>query len=193
LLLDDSVYEREGFEGAKWVMSPPLRKIKDQEALWKGLEQNIIQTVATDHCPFCMKQKEMGIKDFSRIPNGAPGIEHRLELMFSAGVNESRMSLSRLVQVCCTNPARIFGLYPKKGTLSVGSDADIVIFDPEEEHRISVETHHMNCDYSAYEGMKVKGRVKTVLLRGKIAIDGEQCLLPEGFGQYLFRKPFVEF
>lgn len=189
LLLDDSLYKRPNFEGAKWVMSPPLRTTEDQHALWSGIEQGLIQTVATDHCPFCLKQKELGKNDFSKIPNGAPGIEHRVELMFSEGVLKKRISLNTLVEVCCANPAKIFGLYPKKGTLAVGADADIVIFDPYEKHTISAKTHHMNCDYSAYEGWEVTGRVKCVLLRGQIAIENGQCLLKNGFGKYLARKP----
>jgi len=188
LLLDDSLYARPDFEGAKWVMSPPLRTKADQHALWSGLEQGLIQTVATDHCPFCLKQKELGKNDFSKIPNGAPGIEHRLELMFSEGVLKKRIGLNRLVEVCCANPAKIFGLYPRKGTIAVGSDADLVIFDPFEKHTISAATHHMNCDYSAYEGWEVTGRVKTVLLRGHIAIENQHCLLENGFGKFLARK-----
>lgn len=192
LLLDDSLYEKPGFEGAKWVMSPPLRKKKDQEALWNGLKQGMIHCVATDHCPFCLQQKQIGIEDFSHIPNGAPGIEHRLELMFSEGVLKNRLTLNRLIEVCSLNPAKIFGLYPKKGSISVGSDADLVIFNPEEKHTISVSNHHMNCDYSAYEGFSVRGKVKTVLLRGKIAIKQNECTLPPGFGRYLYRKASEE-
>lgn len=190
LLLDDSVYERPGFEGSKWVMSPPLRKKKDQEALWNGIAQQLVHTVATDHCPFCMDQKAMGKDDFSKIPNGAPGIEHRMELMYSEGVAKGRISLNRFVGLNCTAPAKIFGLFPRKGTIAVGSDADLVIFDPKAKHTISAETHHMKCDYSAYEGWQVTGKVKTVLLRGTVAIDGGRTLVGKGFGKYLPRKPF---
>mgnify|MGYP001606259686 FL=1 len=137
LLLDDSAYLEENFGGAKYVMSPPLRKKKDQEALWKGIEQNIVEVVATDHCPFCMDQKKMGKDDFSKIPNGAPGIENRMELLFSEGVKKKRMSLNKFVEVTSTGPAKIFGLFPKKGTIAVGTDADIVIFDPAQKHTIS--------------------------------------------------------
>ena len=188
LLLDESLYMRPNFEGARWVMSPPLRTPSDQKALWSGLEQGLIHTVATDHCPFCLKQKELGKDDFSRIPNGAPGIEHRLELMFCEGVLKKRISLNRMIEVCCANPAKIFGLYPRKGTLAVGSDADIVIFDPYEQHIISAESHHMNCDYSAYEGWPLTGRVKTVLLRGNVVIEDNKCHAKAGSGIFLSRN-----
>jgi dihydropyrimidinase len=191
LLLDDSVYEK-GFEGAKWVMSPPLRKPKDQTALWNGIEQGLIHTVATDHCPFCMDQKKMGENDFSKIPNGAPGIENRMELMFSEGVLKNRMTLNKFVEVNSTAPAKIFGMYPRKGTIAVGADADIVIFDPKAEHTMSAKTHHMRCDYSAYEGWKVTGKTKSVLLRGTLAIENGKALVGKGFGKYIPRKKFNE-
>lgn len=190
LLLDDSVYELPGFEGAKFVMSPPIRKKKDQEALWKGIDQGLVHVVATDHCPFCMDQKKMGEKDFSKIPNGAPGIENRMELMFSEGVVKNRLSLNRFIEITCTNPAKIFGLYPKKGTIAVGSDADLVIFDPKKSHTLSAKTHHMRVDYSSYEGWKVTGKVTTVLLRGAVAIQDEKCHLDKGFGKYLQRSRY---
>jgi len=190
LLLDDSLYFQDGFEGSKYVMSPPLRKKKDQEALWAGINQNLIHTVATDHCPFCMKQKEMGKDDFSKIPNGAPGIEHRMELLFSEGVKRGRISLNKFVDITSTAPAKIFGLMPKKGTIAVGSDADIVIFDPEVSHTITAEKHHMNCDYSAYEGWQVQGQCRTTLLRGKVVVDEGKATVEKGNGKYLFRKKF---
>jgi len=190
LLLDDSVYLEENFGGAKYVMSPPIRKKKDQEALWKGIEQNIVEVVATDHCPFCLDQKRMGIDDFSKIPNGAPGIENRMELLFSEGVLKKRMSLNKFVEVTSTQPARIFGLLPRKGTIAVGSDADIVVFDPRVRHTISAKTHHMNCDYSAYEGWKVQGKCRQTILRGTVAVDDGKVLIGKGFGKYLSRvKP----
>ncbi len=188
LLLDDSVYERPGFEGSKWVMSPPIRKTKDQTALWNGIRQGLVHTVATDHCPFCMNQKEMGKSDFSKIPNGAPGIENRMELMYSEGVVKGRINLNQFVDLNCTAPAKIFGLYPRKGTIAVGADADLVIFDPKVKHTLSAETHHMRCDYSAYEGWKVEGKVRSVLLRGTVAIDHGKALIGKGFGKYLPRK-----
>lgn len=188
LLLDESLYFKDGFEGSKWVMSPPLRKEKDREALWNGINQNLVHTVATDHCPFCMNQKEMGKSDFSKIPNGAPGIEHRMELMYSEGVAKGRIDLNKFVDVTSTAAAKIFGLFPRKGTIAVGSDADLVIFDPKVSHTISAKTHHMNCDYSAYEGWKVTGKVRTTILRGTVAIDQGKAFVGKGFGQYLRRS-----
>jgi dihydropyrimidinase len=193
LLLDDSYYYRDGFEGAKVVMSPPLRKKKDQEALWAGINQNLVHHVATDHCPFCMAQKEMGIDNFSKIPNGAPGVENRLELLYSEGVHKGRISLNKFVEMSSTAAAKIFGLFPRKGTIAVGSDADIVIFDPGVQHTISADTHHMNVDYNAYEGWEVQGKTRTTVLRGTVAIDEGVAQIGEGFGQYLPRPPFNPF
>ena len=187
LLLDESLYESSGFEGSKWIMSPPLRKEKDRIALWNGIDQNLIHTVATDHCPFCMDQKRMGINDFSKIPNGIPGIEHRLELLFSEGVLKNKISLNKFVELTSTNVAKIFGMFPKKGTIAVGADADITVFDPNIKHTISAKTHHHKCDYSAYEGWQVQGKCKTVILRGIIAIDNGKALIRKGFGKYIKR------
>lgn len=187
LVLDASLYEQD-FDGAKWVMSPPLREKKDQATLWAGINQGLVQVVATDHCPFTWEQKQMGKDDFSKIPNGHPAIEHRMELLFSEGVNKGKISLNKYVEVTSTNAAKIFGLFPKKGTIGVGADADIVIFDPSKKHTISVDTHHMNTDYSGYEGWEVTGKVKTVLLRGKVAIDDNKCLVGKGYGQFVKRK-----
>jgi len=187
LLLDASLYEKEGFEGSKWVMSPPLRQKKDQETLWAGLNQGLVQVVGSDHCTFNMEQKRMGENDFSRIPNGAPGIEHRLELLFSEGVRKGRISLNKFVEVTSANAAKIFGMFPKKGTIACGTDADIIIFDPEEKHTISVKNHHHNCDYSGYEGWEVTGKCKTVLLRGEVAIDNNEMKINKGYGQFIKR------
>jgi len=187
LILDASLYEQ-NFEGAKWVMSPPLREKKDQETLWAGINQGIVQVVATDHCPFMWQQKLMGKDDFSKIPNGHPAIENRIELLFSEGVNKGRISLNKFVEVSSTNAAKIFGMFPRKGTIAVGSDADIMIFDPNETHVLSAKTHHMNVDYSAYEGRELKGKVKTVLLRGQIAIDKNECKIQKGFGKFIMRN-----
>lgn len=186
LLLDASLYERD-FEGAKWVMSPPLREKKDQEALWSGINQGLVQVVGTDHCPFMWEQKKLGKDDFSKIPNGHPAIEHRMELLYSEGVHKGKISLTKYVEVACTNAAKIFGMYPRKGTVAIGSDADIVIFDPKKEHTISAKTHHMNVDYSAYEGHKITGKTETVILRGEVAIENEACLLKPGHGQFISR------
>jgi len=187
LLLDANLYERD-FEGAKWVMSPPLRKMKDRETLWAGINQGLVNVVATDHCPFMWRQKKMGEQDFSKIPNGHPAIEHRMELLYSEGVDKGRITLNKYVEVACTNPAKIFGMFPRKGTIAVGSDADIILFDPRAQHTLSAATHHMNVDYSAYEGWELTGQVKTVLLRGKVAIDKGECLVPRGYGQFIRRN-----
>ena len=185
LIIDASLYERE--DGAKWVMSPPLREKKDQEALWSGINQGLVQVVGTDHCPFKLAQKDMGKDNFAKIPNGHPAIEHRIEFMYSEGVNKGKISLNKFVEVCSTNAAKIFGMYPRKGTIAIGADADIVVFDPNKEHTISVDKHHMNCDYSGYEGWKVTGKTETVLLRGKIAIENNKCHLKPGDGKFIPR------
>jgi dihydropyrimidinase len=187
LLLDASLYEKD-FEGAKWVMSPPLREKKDQASLWSGIEQGLIQVVATDHCPFMWEQKLMGKDDFSKIPNGHPAVENRMELLFSEGVKKGKISLNKYVEVASTNAAKIFGMFPKKGTIAVGSDADIILIDPNEKHTISVKTHHMNVDYSAYEGWELTGKIKTVLLRGKVAIENNECKVEKGYGQFIKRS-----
>ena len=188
LFLDYSLYEREGFEGAKWVMTPPLREKWNQDKLWQGLRGNDLQVISTDHCPFCMKEKELGLDDFTKIPNGGPGVEHRMSLIYNGGVAGGRISLNRFVELTSTSAAKIFGLFPRKGTIAVGSDADIVIFDPNEEMTISAETHHMNVDYSAYEGMTVKGVTKTVLSRGRVVIDDGKYVGKPGDGQFLKRS-----
>jgi dihydropyrimidinase len=187
LLLDASLYEQ-NFEGAKWVMSPPLREKKDQATLWAGINQGLVNVVATDHCPFMWEQKLMGKDDFSKIPNGHPAIENRMELLFSEGVQKGRISLNKFVEVASTNAAKIFGMFPKKGTIAIGSDADILIMDPNKKHTLSAGTHHMNVDYNAYEGWEVTGKVETVLLRGKLAIDNNECLVEKGYGKFVKRK-----
>lgn len=187
LLLDASLYEKD-FEGAKWVMSPPLREKKDQATLWAGINQGLVNVVATDHCPFMWEQKKMGEKDFSKIPNGHPAIENRMELLFSEGVNTGKITLNKYVEVACTNPAKIFGMFPRKGTIAAGSDADIVIFDPVKKHTLSAKTHHMNVDYSGYEGWELTGKVEKVLLRGKLAIDDGKCLVEKGNGKFIRRN-----
>jgi dihydropyrimidinase len=187
LILDASLYEKD-FEGAKWVMSPPLRQKKDQDTLWAGINQGLVQVVATDHCPFMWEQKLMGKDDFSKIPNGHPAIENRMELLYSEGVHKGKITLNKYVEVASTNAAKIFGMFPKKGTIAVGSDADIVLFDPNAKHTLSAKTHHMNVDYSGYEGWELTGKVKTVLLRGKTAIDKNKCLVEKGYGQFIKRN-----
>ncbi|HEX2122033.1 MAG TPA: dihydropyrimidinase, partial [Thermoanaerobaculia bacterium] len=188
LFLDYSVYEQPGFEGAKWVMTPPIREKWNQDKLWRGLQFNDLQVVSTDHCPFCFKeQKELGRDDFSKIPNGGPGVEHRMSLVYNGGVAGGRISLNRFVEITSTAAAKIFGLFPKKGTIAVGSDADLVIFDPDEEMTISAKTHHMNVDYSCYEGMKVRGVTKTVLSRGELVIEEGEYVGKPGRGSFLKR------
>ncbi|HEX7153681.1 MAG TPA: dihydropyrimidinase [Thermoanaerobaculia bacterium] len=188
LFLDDSVYDAPGFEGAKWVMTPPIRGKHNQEKLWRGLRMNDLQVISTDHCPFCFKdQKQLGKDDFTKIPNGGPGVEHRISLIYNGGVAQGRITLNRFVELTSTNAAKIFGLFPRKGTIAVGSDADLVIFDPDEEMTISAATHHMNVDYSCYEGVRVRGVTKTVLSRGRVVIDEGNYVGAQGNGQFLKR------
>ncbi|HKS29876.1 MAG TPA: dihydropyrimidinase [Pyrinomonadaceae bacterium] len=180
------------FEGAKYVMTPPLREKWNQAELWKGLKMDDLQVISTDHCPFCMKeQKELGRDDFSKIPNGAPGVENRVPLIYHGGVVENRISLNRFVELTSTAAAKMFGLFPKKGTIAVGSDADIVIFDPDKEQTLSVETQHMNVDYSTYEGKRIRGVVETVLSRGRVVIEGGEYKGKPGDGQFLKRGTCV--
>jgi dihydropyrimidinase len=182
----------EGFEGAKYVMTPPLREKWNQEELWKGLKMDDLQVISTDHCPFCMKeQKEMGRDDFSKIPNGAPGVENRVPLIYQGGVVENRISLNRFVELTSTAAAKMFGLFPRKGTIAVGSDADIVIFDPDKEQTLSVETQHMNVDYNTYEGKRIRGVVETVLSRGRVVIENGEYKGKPGDGQFLKRGTCV--
>jgi dihydropyrimidinase len=182
----------EDFEGAKYVMTPPLREKWNQAELWKGLRTDDLQVISTDHCPFCMKeQKELGRDDFSKIPNGAPGVEHRVSLIFNGACIEQGLSLNRFVELTSTAAAKMFGLFPKKGTIAVGSDADIVIFDPEREQTISVKTHHMNVDYSAYEGKTIRGVVETVLSRGRVVIENGEYKGKPGDGRFLKRGTCV--
>jgi dihydropyrimidinase len=190
LFLDYSLYERDGFEGAKWVMTPPLREKWNQDKLWQGLRGNDLQVISTDHCPFCMKEKELGRDDFTKIPNGGPGVEHRMSLIYNGGVAGGRISLNRFVELTSTAAARIFGLFPRKGTIAVGSDADIVIFDPNAEMTLSASTHHMNVDYSAYEGTTVKGVTNTVLSRGRVVIEDGKYVGKSGDGRFLKRSAF---
>src|SRR5215813_9147723 len=180
------------FNGAKYVMTPPLREKWNQLELWKGLKMDDLQVISTDHCPFCMKeQKELGKSDFTKIPNGAPGVEHRVPLIYNGGVVENRISLNRFVELTSTAAAKMFGLFPKKGTIAVGSDADVVVFDPERDQTIGVKSHHMNVDYSAYEGKKIRGVVETVLSRGRVIIEKSAYQGKAGDGQFLKRGTCV--
>jgi len=178
-----------GFEGAKYVCSPPLRSKQERHAdsLWTGLRTDKLAVVSTDHCPFCMKdQKELGLGDFRKIPNGIGGVEHRMDLVYQGVVN-GLLSLARWVETCATTPARLFGLYPRKGVVAPGSDADLVVYDPAGRHRLGVETHHMNMDYSAYEGVEVAGKVDTVLSRGSVVLSAGQFRGRAGHGRFLRR------
>lgn len=184
----------DGWDGAKYVMTPPLREKHNHADLWKGLKMDDLQVISTDHCPFCMKeQKELGVGDFSKIPNGTPGVENRMSLIYNGGVVENRISLNRFVELTSTAAARMFGMFPKKGTIAVGSDADIVIFDPEKEHTFGVDAEHMNVDYSSYEGWKVKGKVETVLSRGRVVIQNGEHTGKQGDGQFIKRGTCVNF
>jgi dihydropyrimidinase len=188
LFLSQDDMDRPGFEGAKFVCTPPLRPREHQAALWRGLRTDDLSVVATDHCPFCFaEQKELGRDDFTKIPNGLPGVENRMDLIYQ-GVVSGEISLARWVEVTSTNPAKMFGLYPRKGAVAPGSDADIVIYDPAAEQTISAATHHMAVDYSCYEGMQIKGRVETVFSRGrKIIGDGAYTGEP-GHGRFVPRR-----
>jgi dihydropyrimidinase len=178
-----------GFDGAKYVFTPPLREKWHQEKLWQGLAKDDLQVVSTDHCPFCMKeQKELGKDDFTKIPNGGPGIEHRVSLVYSGGVHGGKFSPNRFVQLVSTAPAKLFGLYPRKGTVAVGSDADLIVFDADEEQTISVKTHHMRVDYSMFEGTRLKGVPKTVLSRGRVIVENGKFVGKVGAGEFLKRK-----
>ncbi|MBQ0825552.1 dihydropyrimidinase [Streptomyces tagetis] len=177
-----------GFEGAKYVCSTPLRPQEHQDALWRGLRTDDLQVVSTDHCPFCFAgQKELGRDDFSRIPNGMPGVENRMDLLHQAVV-EGRITRRRWIEIACAAPARMFGLYPRKGTLAPGSDADLVVYDPRAEHVVSARTHHMNVDYSPYEGRRLTGRAETVLSRGEPVVTAGRYTGRPGHGVYLPRS-----
>ncbi|MBS8263925.1 dihydropyrimidinase [Mesobacillus boroniphilus] len=193
LVLDQSYLEKPDFEGAKYVWSPPLREKWNQEVLWNALKTGQLQTVGSDQCSFDFKgQKELGRGDFSKIPNGGPIVEDRVSILFSEGVLKGRISLNQFVDVTSTRAAKLFGLYPKKGTISVGADADIVVFDPTVERTISAETHHMAVDYSAFEGMKVTGEPVSVLSRGEFVIRDKTFVGKPGAGQYLKRAKYGE-
>ena len=177
------------FEEAKYVFTPPLREKKNQPKLWDGLIHDHLQVVSTDHCPFCFEdQKVLGKDDFTKIPNGGPGVENRMQVIYHHGVNTGKITLERFVEITSTAPARIFGMYPKKGLLAKGSDADVVLWDPDAEHVISVATHNMRVDYSMFEGWRVKGNARMVFSRGELIVDGGRYLGAEGRGRYLRRE-----
>src|SRR5579862_8804045 len=193
LYLSIDNFDVPGFEGAKYVFTPPLREKWHQEKLWNGLKQDHLQVVSTDHCTFCFKeQKELGRDDFTKIPNGGPGIEHRMSLIYSGGVASGRFSANRFVELVATAPAKLFGLYPRKGTIAVGSDADLVIFDPKRKHTISAKTHHMRVDYSMFEGIEVTGMPDVVLSRGRVIVQGDKFTGRAGAGEFLKRSLYTQ-
>jgi dihydropyrimidinase len=188
LLLSIDNMNLPGFESAKYVFTPPLREKQNLPKLWDGLKSDNLQVVSTDHCPFCFEdQKALGKDDFTKIPNGGPGIENRLQLLHHHGVRAGKITLNRFVEIVSTAPARIFGMYPKKGAIAPGSDADIVVWDPKAEHLISAKTHHMRCDYSMFEGFKVQGNARQVFSRGELIVDQGQYVGRAGRGRYLRR------
>ena len=197
LFLTQEAYGHPGFESAKYVMTPPLRDLQHQQALWRGLSTNDLQVVSTDHCPFCFNEQPFGLKfskqqgreDFSKIPNGAPGIETRLPLVYNGGVRQRGLSLHRFVALTATNPAKLFGLFPHKGTIAVGSDGDIVLFDANDTWTIRAAEQHSRVDYSLFEGQTLTGRVKKVFLRGQLLVDGQEWHGREGMGEFLRRGP----
>jgi len=193
LYLSIDNFDAPGFEGAKYVFTPPLREKWHQEKLWNGLKCDHLQVVSTDHCPFCFKeQKELGRDDFTKIPNGGPGVEHRMSLIYSGGVASGRFSANRFVELVSTTPSKLFGLYPRKGTIAVGSDADLVIFDPQRKYTISAKTHHMRVDYSMFEGIQVTGMPDVVLSRGKVVVQGDKFLGRAGQGEFLRRATYAQ-
>jgi dihydropyrimidinase len=187
LFLSYDNYEEPDFGGSKYVMSPPLRDRAKQDQLWRGLAFNDLQCISTDHCPFCMKEKRLGENDFSKIPNGAPGVETRMSLVYDGGVRPGRISLNRFVELTSTSPAKIFGLFPRKGTIAPGSDADIVVFDPNRTMTLGAKTLHMNCDYNPYEGRQVTGATDTVMSRGSLVIENGAFVGRKGAGSFLKR------
>lgn len=191
LFLSHDDYEKPGFEGAKYVMSPPLREKWHQEVLWKGLSKNDLQVVSTDHCPFCFEQddqKLLGRDDFSKIPNGAPGVETRLMLVWDGGVRTGKIDMHRFVEIVSTTPARMFGLWPRKGTIAPGSDGDLVVFDPEKKVTLETKTLHMRVDYNPYEGRVIQGAPRTVLSRGEVIVDDGKVLGKKGRGRFVKRE-----
>ena len=189
LSLDDM--DKPGFESAKYVFTPPLREKWNQEKLWTGLKHDQLSVVSTDHCPFCFKeQKELGKNDFTKIPNGGPGIEHRMSLIYSGGVADGRFNVNRFVELTATTPAKLFGLYPRKGTIAVGSDADVVIFDPQRKHTISSANHHMRVDYSMFEGITVTGMPDVVIARGNVLVENNEFRGKAGAGNFIKRATY---
>ena len=192
LILDKSKYELPNNEGLKYIMSPPLREKNNCNELWKGINDGYIQTIATDHCPFSFnKEKQMGKDDFTKCPNGVPGVEERIPLIFSEGVMKKKISINKFVEVCCTNPAKVFGLYPKKGSIQIGADGDIVIIDPDKEVVLTRKNLHSNVDYTAYEGIKVQGYPIMTISCGKIIVKEGEFLGYKGSGNFIKRNKTI--
>jgi dihydropyrimidinase len=191
--VDYTFLERPDFEGAKYVYTPPPRAKENQDVLWNAVRTDTLSVISTDHCAFLWDgQKTMGRDDFSKIPNGGPGLENRLQMIHEFGVRAGRISLNRMVELLCTNPAKLFGLYPRKGTIAVGSDADIVVFDPEKKLTITAAEQHSKTDYNLYEGTGVTGSPEVVLLRGNVLVDGGELVAEPGIGQFVARAKFGE-
>ncbi|MDP6029162.1 MAG: dihydropyrimidinase [Arenicellales bacterium] len=194
LLVDDSVYLNTDFDtAAAHVMSPPFRPKGHQDALWRGLQSGNLQTTATDHCCFCADQKAMGKDDFTKIPNGTGGVENRMEVLWHAGVNTGKLTMNEFVRVTSTNAAQIFNMYPRKGSISVGADADLVIWDPEASKTISAKTHHQNVDYNIFEGMTVRGTPSHTVSQGKVVFKDGELSVERGAGRYIERPPFAPY
>jgi dihydropyrimidinase len=191
LFVDYSYLERPNFEGAKYVYTPPPRPKENQEVLWNAVRTDTLSVISTDHCAFLWDgQKTLGRDDFSKIPNGGPGLENRLHMIHEFGVRAGRITLNRMVELLCTNPAKLFGLYPRKGTIAVGSDADVVVFDPERRFTISSATDHSKSDYNLFEGTEVTGTPEVVLLRGQVLVENDQLVAEPGIGQFVKRARF---
>ncbi len=191
--VDYTFLERPNFEGAKYVYTPPPRDKANQDVLWNAVRTDVLSAISTDHCAFLWDgQKTLGKDDFSKIPNGGPGLENRLHMIHEFGVRAGRISLNRMVELLSTNPAKLFGLYPRKGTIAVGSDADIVVFDPERRVTISAENHHSKIDYNLYEGTEVTGTPDVVLLRGQVLVENDELVASPGIGEFVARAKFGE-
>ena len=191
--IDSSYLEKPNFEGAKYVYTPPPRSKENQEQLWAAVRNDVLSVISTDHCAFLWDgQKTLGRDDFSKIPNGGPGLENRLQMVHEYGVRQGRITLNRMVELLSTNPAKYFGLYPRKGTIAVGSDADIVVFDPAKKVTISAATQHSKSDYNLFEGTEVTGSPELVLLRGHVLVDNGELVAQPGIGQFVRRARFGE-
>ncbi|MBM3678216.1 MAG: amidohydrolase family protein, partial [Actinobacteria bacterium] len=190
LFIDETALEKPDFEGAKYVYTPPPRHKSNQEHLWKALQADVLSAVSTDHCPFNWpEQKGLGRDDFSKIPNGGPGIENRLHMIHEFGVRGARFDMNRFVQLTSTNIAKLFGLYPKKGTIAPGSDADIVVWDPDRKHTITAKGQHSKVNYNLFEGTEVRGAADVVLVRGQVIVEGDKLVAKPGAGKFVKRGP----